>query len=178
MFLSVLALWGRTSVAWVFTLTALWKVRNATQFGQAVESWLSDNKVRRSLVSASWIVVPAEIIAAITLVLSQTSVFGLVESSLLLVIFTAYVATAEDLSRGCGCWQGRGQIHGRLPLLCRNAVLLILLTVGSMAPSYESSPAELTFSLGAGLITAMLVLQLPQVWTTIVLFRSKSVQPG
>jgi hypothetical protein len=108
------------------------------------------------------VTIGCELIAAALLLIPLSARLGSVLSGLLLVSFSIAIWRTPSLNAGCGCWRSTNHgDQGRVLLLARNGLLLLLVLVGSI--SVAPMPLGVwAFALVAGGMLSLLLLELPQ----------------
>jgi uncharacterized membrane protein YphA (DoxX/SURF4 family) len=150
-------------VALTFLLSAAWKVRHSVGFSVVIAG-----AARRPLPAWSTrlgpFVVLLEIVIATGLLLGFPEAWASsLAAALFLIAFSVFLARADSLANGCGCWQpARRGDTSATPYLVRNAVLIVLAAIGA-AQSRALSPASQAAVAAIALLPAWLVMEVPTV---------------
>jgi hypothetical protein len=91
----------------------------------------------------------------------------------ILLGFAGAIAFSRDLSAGCGCWREPsfdvGEASRRRILLFRNGLLIALAAGGAIEGSQGLDAKHFAFGISAGGLFALILLELPQIGSIIVL---------
>jgi hypothetical protein len=153
----------RMVVAVTFLLSAAWKVRHSAGFSVVIAG-----AARRPLPAWSAglgpFVVLLEILIATGLLLGFPEVWVPSSAAALFVIaFSVFLARADSLANGCGCWQPvRHGDTSAAPYLARNTVLVALTAVGAVQPRALSLASQGVMA-AIALLPAWLVMEVPTV---------------
>ncbi|SRR5260221_4365375 len=152
----------RIIVAITFLLSAAWKVRHSIGFSVVIAG-----AARRPLPAWSTrlgpLVVLLEILIATALLGFPEVWVSSVAAALFLIAFSVFLASADSLANGCGCWQPvrRGDTSAA-PYLARNAVLIVLTAVGAAQPRALSLASQAVL-VSIAVLPALLVMEIPTV---------------
>jgi hypothetical protein len=155
-----LALIARMTVGIALVLTAIWKLRNPLQFQVALRATAPALAVYAWFATGA--IVVFELATAGLLMVPGLAPLGTVSAGLLIGSFTVALWRVPSVSAGCGCWrEPRSADSGRALFLARNGSLLVLVLIGATSTEIPSAGVRI-FGLLAGLMTSLLILELPQ----------------
>jgi hypothetical protein len=150
-------------VALTFLLSAAWKVGHSVGFSVVIAG-----ATRRPLPAWSTrlgpFVVLLEILIAVGLLFGFPEIWiASLAAGLFLVAFSVFLARADSLANGCGCWRPvrRGDTSAA-PYLVRNGVLIVLTAVGAAQPRAVSIASQAAVT-AIAVLPAWLVMEIPTV---------------
>jgi len=158
----------RAIVALTFFFAASWKLRNPVVFNAVVAAGVGGSTPRRFRALIWLIVAVLEILLGASLLISRLSWPPGVAAIGFLIVFSIFLLQAGSLTNGCGCW--RPPQSGRTdatPYLVRNALLIMLLSIGTAGDSTLSIASEATL-IAIAVLPALLLMEVP---TVIALIR-------
>jgi hypothetical protein len=149
----------RLIVAITFVMSAVWKLSHRIQYRAAVvTAWHLPAK----LVTASALVVPVvELLVGASLIALPATRLPVIAAALFIVGFSLFLARAQSLANGCGCWRPARQGTGSArPYLARNALLAILAALAASSPA-SLSPRTEAVIFAIALLPAWLIMEAP-----------------
>jgi hypothetical protein len=150
-------------VALTFLFSAAWKVRHSVGFSVVIAG-----ATRRPL--PAWSTRLGPFVVLLEILIAAGLLFGFPEiwiaslaAGLFLIAFSVFLARADSLANGCGCWRPvrRGDTSAA-PYLVRNGILIVLTAIGAAQPRAVSIASQAAV-IAIALLPAWLVMEVPTV---------------
>jgi uncharacterized membrane protein YphA (DoxX/SURF4 family) len=157
----------RAIVGCTFVLSAYWKLRHRTVFDAVVAGAARAPIARSHPKPLRRVLAPAvatlEFVVAGALFLLPIAWIPALAAVLFLIIFSGFLLRAGTLANGCGCWRPPQSGHSDAsPYLIRNGLLIGLAAAGAVS-SQALAPAPRIALIAAGLLPALLIMEIPAV---------------
>jgi uncharacterized membrane protein YphA (DoxX/SURF4 family) len=157
----------RVIVALTFVLSGVWKLQNRPAFIAVVMS--SSGRWRGARVSALGPSIAAfELLIALLLLTGFAAVVGAAAAGFFLIAFSIFLARADSLANGCGCWRPPQQSREELaPYLVRNLILVGLTVVGVAGTPGHVAVGLRFVLIGTALIPAVMIMEIPTIVSVV-----------
>jgi methylamine utilization protein MauE len=152
----------RLTVAATFILSASWKLVHRASFDAVLAG--SSRRFRGGRKHALGPVVAAvELAVAVALVVSPTAWIPSVVAEVFLLAFSVFLARAESLANGCGCWRPpQNHRESARPYLVRNGILVMFTAIGAFgAGGLRLMPWIAVAALA--ILPALFIMEIPSV---------------
>lgn len=163
-FVTTLAVLCRSTVAIAFLLSAGWKLSHPIEFETVMAGApLSLQRIVGSFPLKGPLVAAAEILIAIAILVDQLRWIAAFTAIGFLVLFSIFLARADTLANGCGCWRApQRRKNSAKPYIIRNYLLAAIALI-SVASGQAATPTAHLALGAAAFLPALLLMEVPTI---------------